>query len=114
MTSTSQLEGMVFAGESAFAERLRVQVRRIAPHFKTVTLIGEPGSGKSDVARELHRLSPVADGPFVSCSAEEFAQGGVEDLRFRHTLSEACWGATHYGAGSASGSTSSAGISAGG
>ena len=73
---------MVFAGESAFAERLRVQVRRIAPHFKTVTLIGEPGCGKSDVARELHRLSPMADGPFICCTAEEFASGAVEEVRF--------------------------------
>ncbi len=82
MTSTAQLDQMVFAGESAFAERLRVQVRRIAPYFRTVLLVGEPGSGKSEVARELHRLSPVASGPFVACTAEEFASGAAEELRF--------------------------------
>jgi DNA-binding NtrC family response regulator len=81
MTSTLQLEGLVFAGDSLFAERLRVQVRRIAPHFRTALLIGEQGTGKCDLARELHRLSPVADGPFVSCSAEEFARGAVDDVR---------------------------------
>ncbi len=73
---------MVFAGESAFAERLRVQVRRIAPHFRTALVIGEAGCGKSEVARELHRLSPVADGPFLCCTAEEFAVGGVDEVRF--------------------------------
>jgi DNA-binding NtrC family response regulator len=83
MTSTIHLDGMVFAGESAFAERLRVQVQRIAPHFRTALLIGEPGSGKSDVARELHRLSPVAAGPFVPCSAEEFASGSADSEAFR-------------------------------
>ena len=82
MTSSSHLEGIVFAGESPFAERLRVQVRRIAPHFRTALLIGEPGCGKADVARELHKLRPVASGPFLCCSAEEFATGIVDEVRF--------------------------------
>jgi DNA-binding NtrC family response regulator len=52
-------------GESSAMRRLRLQVGRIGPHFRTVLVSGEPGAGKEPTARALHRLSPVADGPFV-------------------------------------------------
>lgn len=50
---------------------LRMQVKRVGPHFRTVLVGGEAGSGKLLVARELHRLSAGADGPFVVCDARE-------------------------------------------
>ena len=56
-------------GNSAAMERLRLQVRRIGPHFRTVLVSGEPGCGKELVARALHRLSQGADRPFVVCHA---------------------------------------------
>jgi DNA-binding NtrC family response regulator len=45
--------------------RLRMQVQRLGPHFRTVVLSGEIGAGKEMVARALHRLSRGAAGPFV-------------------------------------------------
>jgi len=56
-------------GSSPAMKRLRQQVRRIGPHFRTVLVSGEPGTGKELVARALHRMSPVSDGPFVVCRA---------------------------------------------
>jgi len=50
-------------------ERLRLQVRRIGPHFRTVLVSGEAGSGKEVTARTLHSLSQGADQPFVVCPA---------------------------------------------
>jgi DNA-binding NtrC family response regulator len=47
--------------------RLRLQVRRIGPHFRTVLVNGEPGTGKEHVARALHRMSHASDAPFVVC-----------------------------------------------
>jgi DNA-binding NtrC family response regulator len=56
-------------GSSTAMKRLRQQVRRIGPHFRTVLVSGEAGTGKELVARALHTMSPAADGPFVVCHA---------------------------------------------
>jgi DNA-binding NtrC family response regulator len=59
--------GMI--GNSAAMERLRLQVRRIGPHFRTVLIRGETGTGKELVARALHRMSSGMRGPLVVCHA---------------------------------------------
>ncbi len=67
---TAQFEGMI--GRSpAFCE-MSSRIRRIAPHYRTVLVTGETGTGKELVARSLHNLSPVSKtGRFVvlNCSA---------------------------------------------
>ena len=63
----------VFAGDSPAVQRLRLQVQRLAPHFRVALLIGEPGVGKQTVARELHRLSPVRQRPFRVLDAAHHA-----------------------------------------
>lgn len=56
-------------GSSAAMRRLRLQVQRIGPYFRTVLLRGEPGTEKELVARRLHGLSPGSAGQFVMCHA---------------------------------------------
>jgi DNA-binding NtrC family response regulator len=56
-------------GSSTAMKRLRQQVRRIGPHFRSVLVSGETGTGKELVARALHRMGPAADGRFVVCRA---------------------------------------------
>src|SRR5258708_19387244 len=56
-------------GSSTAMKRLRQQVRRIGPHFRTVLVSGEPVTGKELVARALHRMNPASYGPFVACHA---------------------------------------------
>jgi DNA-binding NtrC family response regulator len=63
---TSQFE---VVGSSAAMRRLRLQVRRIGPHFRTVLVSGETGTGKELVARALHETSQGSGGPFVVCHA---------------------------------------------
>jgi DNA-binding NtrC family response regulator len=59
-------------------KRLRLQVRRIGPHFRTVLVSGEPGTGKELFARALHSLSQGASGPFVVCRAAAFGDSPAE------------------------------------
>jgi DNA-binding NtrC family response regulator len=54
-------------GSSAAMKRLRLQVRRIGPHFRAVLVSGEKGTGKELVARKLHAMSLGASRPFVVC-----------------------------------------------
>jgi DNA-binding NtrC family response regulator len=56
-------------GDSAAMKRLRLQIRRIGPHFRTVLVSGEHGTGKEMVAHALHRESAGADGPFVAAAS---------------------------------------------
>ena len=79
-TGLDGFAGEVFSGEGAAARRLRLQVARIAPHFRATLLTGERGVGKRFVARELHRLSPVSGESFVAMPTMEVAEGaGIPD-----------------------------------
>ncbi len=51
------VDGLAFVGHSAAIERLRVQVRRVAPHLRIALITGERGTGKQQVARTLHSLA---------------------------------------------------------
>lgn len=67
-------ESQLLLGPSAVAGQLWEQLRRVAPHFRTALLTGEPGSGAESAARVLYDLSPAAGRPFVvlhSAEAEE-------------------------------------------
>jgi len=58
-------------GASPAMWELYSNIRRIAPHFRTVLITGPTGSGKELVAQALHSLSRSAAGNFVvvNCSA---------------------------------------------
>lgn len=63
---TAHSEDFGLIGHSAAMERLRLQIHRIGPHFRSVLLTGEPGTGKALIARALHSLAMGPDAPFVS------------------------------------------------
>lgn len=64
-----QEDDLGIAGTSAAMQRLRLQVRRIGPHFRSVLVSGEAGAGKDLTVLALHRMSRGSDGPFVVCDA---------------------------------------------
>ncbi|MGA2716533.1 MAG: sigma-54 dependent transcriptional regulator [Bryobacteraceae bacterium] len=65
----AQFEGMI--GKSAAMWETFARIRRVAPHFRTILVTGQTGTGKELSARALHQLSPVSKGRFVvlNCSA---------------------------------------------
>ena len=68
-------EDVVFAGSGPAVTRMRLQVMRMAPHFRVALLVGERGTGVETVARRMHSMSAVWAQHFVEISATDFAVG---------------------------------------
>ncbi len=78
----SELPCFEMTGDGVAMRRLRMQVERIGPHFRTVLVRGEMGTGKELVARALHSRSMDREGPFVVCHSAalgDMADGGAGD-----------------------------------
>lgn len=60
------------------------RIRRIAPHYRSVLVLGDTGTGKELVASAIHELSPVAKGPFVVCNCSAVAETLFESELFGH------------------------------
>jgi DNA-binding NtrC family response regulator len=60
-------------------------IRRVAPYYKTVTIIGDTGTGKELIAKALHNLSPVSEHPFIVCNCAGLVETLVESELFGHT-----------------------------
>jgi DNA-binding NtrC family response regulator len=80
LTRAFQFEGMV--GRSPLMLDVYSRIRRVAPHFSTVLITGETGTGKELVAKAMHRLSPAAHGPFVVCNATAIVETLFESELF--------------------------------
>ncbi len=71
-------------GSSPAIARLREAIARVAPIPSPVLIIGESGSGKELVARDLHRLGPFPSGPFVAINSAALPEHLVESELFGH------------------------------
>jgi two-component system response regulator AtoC/two-component system nitrogen regulation response regulator NtrX len=71
-------------GESPPMRELRSRIDAVASVDVTVLIRGESGSGKEVVAREIHRRSARAKGPFVAVNAAAVPEGLVESELFGH------------------------------
>jgi energy-coupling factor transporter ATP-binding protein EcfA2 len=58
-----------FRGAGAQISKIRDLVRRIAVTELSALIVGEPGTGKSSLARAIHQLSVRRSGPFVQISS---------------------------------------------
>ena len=74
-TAASATQPHDLGGTSLATQRLRDQVVQASATGTPVTLMGEPGSGRTFFARAIHRASPWASGPFV-----EVACGKLPDI----------------------------------
>ena len=76
------LEGLL--GASAAMQRVYQMARQVAPARATVLITGESGTGKGEVARALHNLSPRSSAPFVSLHCAALAESLLESELFGH------------------------------
>ncbi len=64
-------------GRSAFAERIKEQLKRLAQHDTKVMFVGESGVGKELYARFLHEHSGRKQGPFIDVAVGSIAAENV-------------------------------------
>ncbi|MBN34121.1 MAG: sigma-54-dependent Fis family transcriptional regulator [Rhodospirillaceae bacterium] len=69
-------------GTSGALSQLRATVKRVAPTGSRVLITGPAGAGKEVVARQIHRMSQRANGPFLVINAATMAPGRVEQELF--------------------------------
>jgi DNA-binding NtrC family response regulator len=71
-------------GQSPAMERVRTLIDRAAPTDANVLILGENGTGKEIVAREIHRLSRRSGHPMVSVDLGATAETLFESELFGH------------------------------
>ena len=71
-------------GNSAAMQRVRLLIERAAPTDANVLILGENGTGKEIVAREIHRLSRRGDQPMVSLDLGATSESLFESELFGH------------------------------
>ncbi|MBI3812195.1 MAG: sigma-54-dependent Fis family transcriptional regulator, partial [Nitrospirae bacterium] len=59
-------------------------IRRIAPYYKTVLIMGETGTGKEVIANALHASSPWSKHPFLVCNCGGLVENLIESELFGH------------------------------
>ena len=74
----------ILLGKSASMRRVYSLIERAAPTEANVLILGENGTGKELVARELHRRSRRADGVLVSVDLGAVAENLFESELFGH------------------------------
>lgn len=89
-----QTDGGRILGDSPPMRAVFRILRKVAPTDLSVLVLGETGTGKELVARELHQRSPRGNAPFVAINCGAIPENLLESELFGHVRG-AFTGATH-------------------
>lgn len=73
-----------WVGSSEVLDKVKHQIRSVAPLDTTVFLLGESGTGKELAARSLHRLSRRCEGPFLTVNCGAMPESLIANELFGH------------------------------
>jgi DNA-binding NtrC family response regulator len=59
-------------------------VRRVAPYYRTLLIVGDTGTGKEVLARTLHGFGPGPGEPFIVCNCSALVEQLIESELFGH------------------------------
>jgi len=82
--AAAEMDRLGIIGRSRAMLELFDTVKRLARHQSTVLILGESGTGKELIARALHSLGPLRDGPFVAVNCATLAEPLLESELFGH------------------------------
>ncbi len=71
-------------GQSPALKLVLEQVATVATSRATVLILGETGTGKGLIARAIHRMSRLQDGPFIKLNCAAIPTGLLESELFGH------------------------------
>jgi len=71
-------------GRSQAIEDIKRTIDKVAPTDAEILILGENGTGKEVIAREIHRQSKRADGPFMSVDIGSLSETLFESELFGH------------------------------
>lgn len=74
-----------FIAESKVMKELLEKVKKVAYSKVPVLLLGESGSGKTEIARLIHETGPLKDKPFVALHCNTIPETLFESELFGHT-----------------------------
>ena len=77
-------KGSEMVGNSATLGAVRKAIEKVAPTDARVLITGPNGAGKEMVARQLHQLSPRANGPLVEVNCAAIPSELIESELFGH------------------------------
>jgi DNA-binding NtrC family response regulator len=75
-----EFQGII--GRSPLMLEVFARIRRVAPHFRNVLVLGATGTGKELVARALHHMSPVASKALGVCNCAALVETLLESELF--------------------------------
>ncbi len=82
VNSADRIGAMVV--RSAQVRKVLKSVSQLSPYKATVLVSGESGTGKELIARSLHALGPVPNGPFVTLNCSNLVESLAESQLFGH------------------------------